>query len=63
MKKYRDRIRIGDIGFYEILDGRFHAERLDLYFNGAKMQGPWILEKIQKGSRHRSWSLTPAEQG
>jgi bifunctional non-homologous end joining protein LigD len=61
-EKYRDRIRIGDTGFYEILDGSFHAERLDLFFNGAKMQGPWILEKIQKGSRHRSWSLTPAEK-
>jgi bifunctional non-homologous end joining protein LigD len=62
-EEYRDRIRIGDLGFYEIIDGSFHAERLELHFNGAKMQGPWVLEKIQKRSRHRSWSLTLAQQG
>jgi bifunctional non-homologous end joining protein LigD len=57
-QKYKGRVEIADSGAYEIVEGSDASERFALWFSGSVMQGAWTLEKIEKGSEHRSWSLS-----
>lgn len=57
--EYRDTVKIVDIGGYERIDGAIEAEGLTIFLDGSVMSGRWRLEKIEPGTRHRSWRLAP----
>jgi bifunctional non-homologous end joining protein LigD len=56
--QYKGRVEIADSGSFEIIEGSDAIERFSLWFSGSVMSGPWTLEKIEKDSAHRSWSLS-----
>ena len=55
--QWRGRVTIDDSGAYEVIEGSWQRKRLDLWFSGKVMSGPWLLEHLGEG--HRSWRLTP----
>ena len=57
----RQKIRLADVGTYELIDGSLKTERMDIWFTGQTLTGEWLLEKVEKKSRHTSWSLAPAQ--
>ena len=58
--EWRRRVKIEDIGVYEVVEGSYQLERFSLWFTGATLRGAWELEKVQPGREHRSWRLAPA---
>ncbi|GAC1430697.1 MAG: hypothetical protein NVSMB68_02970 [Thermoanaerobaculia bacterium] len=57
--RWRTRVKIEDIGAYEIIEGSDEQHRFDIWFTGKTLGGEWTLEKIQQESEHRSWQLRP----
>ena len=57
-KEWRARVTLDDIGSYELIAGSDARRRFDLWFNGKRLAGAWVLEKIGDES-HRSWRLAP----
>jgi len=57
--EWKKRIRIEDIGSYEIIDGSYEQLHLALWFNGKALSGEWELDKIAREKEHRSWQLRP----
>lgn len=62
-REYQGRVKISDIGAWEIIEGSFARERLVLFFEGATLQGRWLLEKNEPGPKHKSWRLEPVRPG
>jgi bifunctional non-homologous end joining protein LigD len=56
---WRHRIKLEDLGAYELIDGSYQRRRFDLFFSGKTLQGEWLLEKLGDES-HRSWRFVPA---
>ena len=56
--KWRKRVKIDDIGAYEVIDGSYQRRRFDLFFTGKTLEGEWLLEKSGDDSHH-SWTLAP----
>ena len=59
-QRWKKRVKIEDIGSYELIEGSYQQQRFDLWFSGRSLNGEWILEKIERGEEHRSWALAPA---
>jgi hypothetical protein len=58
--EWRKRIKIEDVGAYELIEGSYARRRFDLYFTGKLMAGEWLLEKTTDDEQHRSWRLEAA---
>jgi hypothetical protein len=58
--QWKKRVKIEDIGSYELIEGSYQQRRFDLWFTGHVLDGEWVLEKIDAGEEHRSWALSPA---
>jgi bifunctional non-homologous end joining protein LigD len=58
--EWRKRVRLEDVGAYELIEGSYAARRFDLWFTGKVLAGEWELEKTG-GEGHRSWRLTPVQ--
>jgi len=56
--EWRTRIRIEDIGSYEVIAGSQERRDLALWFSGKHLAGEWRLHKTT-GEEHRSWRLEP----
>jgi len=56
--EWRTRIRIEDIGSYEVIAGSPERRDLALWFSGKHLAGEWRLHKTT-GEGHRSWRLEP----
>lgn len=59
-EEWRDRVTLNDAGAYEVIAGSIESERVELFFTGKLLGGRWILEKLEPGEKHRSWSFHPA---
>ncbi|HSP34004.1 MAG TPA: hypothetical protein VLU46_06815, partial [Thermoanaerobaculia bacterium] len=56
---WKKRIRIEDIGAYEVIEGSYQQRRFELWFSGRTLAGEWELRKIEESEGHRSWQLEP----
>lgn len=56
--EWRKRVKLEDIGAYEIIEGSYGAKSFDLFFNGSSLKGEWFLSK-DTDETHRSWTLSP----
>ena len=58
-RQWRSRVKIEDIGVYEVIEGSYQQRLFDLFFTGRVLSGEWMLEKVADDEAHRSWSLAP----
>ena len=58
-REWRSRVKIEDIGVYEVIEGSYQQRLFDLFFTGRVLSGEWMLEKVTDDDAHRSWSLSP----
>jgi bifunctional non-homologous end joining protein LigD len=57
--EWQKRVKIEDVGTYELIEGSYARKRFDLYFTGHVLVDEWILEKVTDDEQHRSWTLAP----
>jgi bifunctional non-homologous end joining protein LigD len=60
--EWRKRVRLEDVGAYELIEGSYARGVFDLWFTGRVLSGEWALEKVG-GEEHRSWRLVPVRVG
>ena len=58
-REWRSRVKIEDIGVYEVIEGSYQQRLFDLFFTGRVLSGEWILEKATDDDAHRSWTFSP----
>jgi len=58
--QWKTRVKIEDIGAYEVIEGSDQQHRFDLWFNGHHLEGEWVLQKVEEAGEPRPWQLLPS---